>query len=263
MKINKLRYLLANGLPSVSTRILSIWPTIVEAAGSTGSFDYLEFVAEYAPFNEVDLENFVRAAELHDLSTMIKVDFQNRAYVAQRAMASGFQAILFSDHKTAAELAESIYLIRPDTPQDGGRMGYPNRRWIGYNPRAPQLDYARMVRETVVAVMIEKADAMAEIDAICAVPGLDMVQFGPSDYALSCGWNLAEHQEACKAAERLMIETALRHGVQPRCEINHPSEADYYIQLGVRHFCIGDELRNNLTYWSKTGGEMRRIAQAL
>ncbi|HBP39176.1 MAG TPA: 2,4-dihydroxyhept-2-ene-1,7-dioic acid aldolase [Clostridiales bacterium] len=263
MKENKLRYLLNHHLPSVSTRIRSTWPTMIEAAGSTGNFDYLEFTAEYAPFSQIDLENMARAAELSDLSLMIKLDFQNRAYVAQKAMASGFQAVLFADHKTADEVRESIWAIRPDTPQDGGRMGYPGRRWIGYTPSAPQMDYARMVRETVVAIMIEKQEALENIDQICAVPGVDMVQFGPSDFSLSSGWNAGEHAADCKAAERKMIEAALRHGVQPRCEINQPEEARYYIDLGVRHFSIGDEMRAVMNYWRLAGSEMKKIAKAL
>jgi 2-keto-3-deoxy-L-rhamnonate aldolase RhmA len=134
LKSNHLRYLLSNGLPSVGTRIENAWPVITEIVGSTGHFDYVEFVAEYAPFSQTDLENIARAAELNNISAMIKLDFQNRAYVAQKAMASGFQAIMFTDHKTADEVRESIHVIRPDTPEDKGRFGYPNRRWIGYRP---------------------------------------------------------------------------------------------------------------------------------
>jgi 2-keto-3-deoxy-L-rhamnonate aldolase RhmA len=263
MKENRLRQILNSNQPSVATRILSTWPTIIEAAGSTGNFDYLEFVAEYAPFSHADLENLARAAELSNMSMMIKADFQNRAYVAQKAMASGFQAILFTDHKTAEEVKESLFLIHPDTPEHGGRMGYPNRRWIGYQPNNPQMVYAKMVRDTVAAFMIEKKEAMDNIEAICSVPGVDMVQFGPSDYSMSRGWNSKDHVDEFKAAEREMIRVALRHGVQPRCEINSPVEAQYYIDLGVKHFCIGDELRNNMTYWTKTCGDMKKIADAL
>ncbi len=60
-----------------------------------------------------------------------------------------------------------------------------------------------------------------------------------------------------------MIRVALKYRVQPRCEINNPSEALYYIDLGVKHFCIGDELYNNMTYWTKTGGEMKKMADML
>ncbi len=263
MKENRLRRLLANGLPSIGTRIESTWPVITELVASTGHFDYVEFVAEYAPFSQYDLENIARAAELNNMSCMIKLDFQNRAYVAQKAMASGFQAILFTDHKTAAEVRESIWVVRPDTPEDQGRFGYPNRRWIGYRPSSPQMDYAAMVRETVMVFMIEKREAIENIEEICSVQGVDMVQFGPSDYAMSRGWNSGEHVAEFKAVEREMIKVALAHGVQPRCEINSPDDARYYIDLGVRHFCLGDELRTNMVYWTKQGGALRSIVAEL
>lgn len=263
MKENRLRYLLDQGLPSVGTRIWSSWPYITEAVAASGNFDYVEFVAEYAPFTHYDLENICRAAELHNMATMIKVDFQNRAYVAQKAMASGFQAVMLTDHKTADEVKESIYLLRPDTPEDGGRFGYPNRRWIGFQPKNKQMDFAKMVRSTVIAVMIEKKEAMDNIEEICSVPGVDIVQFGPSDYSMSRGWNAGEHVKEHKEAEREMIRVALKHGVQPRCEIFTAEEAKYYTELGVKHFCIGDEMRICMTYWDKVGGEMRKLADAL
>lgn len=36
--------------------------------GATGTFDYVEFVAEYAPYDFTDLPNMARAAELNDMA---------------------------------------------------------------------------------------------------------------------------------------------------------------------------------------------------
>jgi 2-keto-3-deoxy-L-rhamnonate aldolase RhmA len=263
MNENKMRYLLDHNLPSIGTRIWSSWPNMTEAAAVTGNFDYIEFLAEYAPFSHYDLENISRAAELHNMSTMIKLDFQNRAYVAQKALASGFQAILFTDHKTVEEVKESINLIRPDSPEDGGRFGYPSGRFIGYQPYQCQKDHAKLVRDTVVAIMIEKKEAMDNIEEICSVPGVDMVQFGPSDYSMSCGHNASEYTKEFKEAEREMIKVALKHDIQPRCEIYTAEEAKYYIGLGVKHFSIGDEMRICETYWKNVGKDMRKLSETL
>ena len=91
MHENKLRQILQDGKTSVSTRIWSTWPVITESLAAIQAFDYMEFVAEYAPFSQADLENMCRAAELYGMGSMIKVDLQNRGYVAQKAVASGFQ----------------------------------------------------------------------------------------------------------------------------------------------------------------------------
>ena len=66
MRRNKLRELLVAEKPSFSTRVHSTWPSVVEIIGHTGMFDYVEFVAEYAPYDLYDLDNMCRAAELHD-----------------------------------------------------------------------------------------------------------------------------------------------------------------------------------------------------
>ena len=50
MRKNKLRELLNAGKPTLGTRVQSSWPSIAEVIGHTGMFDYVEFLAEYAPF---------------------------------------------------------------------------------------------------------------------------------------------------------------------------------------------------------------------
>jgi len=263
MKDNLLREKLSRGEPTVSTRIWSTWPTVTEACAATGKFDYIEFVAEYAPHTLVDLENFARTCEMWNVGSMIKVAFQNRFYVAQKALASGFQAILFTDHKTPDEVEASLWAVRPDNEEFGGRFGYPNGRWIGYQPMQAQRKHAEMVNSAVKVFMIEKYDAVQHIDEICSIPGVDMVQFGPSDYSLSRGWSWEEHRDEVREAEETVIRAALKHGVAARCEINSFEQAEYYKSLGVRHFSIGDQFKILKDYWNNVGGAVRDLADTL
>ena len=263
MKLNKFREILDNGGTTVATRIWSAWPTVAEAAAASGSFDYLEFLAEYAPFTLYDLENIARACELHNTSSMIKVDYQNRYFVAQKAAASGFQAILFTDHETPEQVEETISIMTPKTPQDNGHFGYPNGRWIGYNPGLGQMDYADMNRDLVKAFMIEKQEAVDKIDEICSIPGVDMLQFGPSDFCMSNGWNSADHGDDVKKAHEKMIKVALDKGVHPRVEIGTLEQAEYYRDMGVKHFCILDQMRILKTAWAGTCGDVKKMADAI
>ena len=262
MKENKVRSLLQEGSPTTSTRLWSAWPLYTEMVGTTNNFDYIELVAEYTPLSQSDLENVAMAAELHGMGSMIKVDFQNRGYVAQKAVGAGFQAVLFADHHTPAEVRESICMIKPDKLGEG-RFGYPNRRFIGAQTHISQLEHARRLDEIVLAFMIEKAETMQYIEEICAIPGVDMVQFGPSDYSMSLGKNRDEYVAEYKAAERTMIKAALKHGVHPRCEIQTPEEAQYYIDLGVKHFSLGDQFKVLKKYWMEDGARLRKKAGLL
>ncbi len=263
MKQNKLRRLLADKQCTLGTRLNCSLPFFTEIIGSTGNYDYVEFMAEYAPFTNHDLENFVRAAELHDMASIIKIDFQNRVYVAQKAVMAGVQGILFTDCRTADDVRESIRAVTPATKSDDGWYGYLPSRHIGFQPRLVQMDHAQRVRDVVKIFMIEKKEAMDNIEAICSVPGVDMVQFGGNDYCMSLDWNLKDRQEERKAAESEMIRVALKHGVRPRCEVLTPEAAKHFSDQGVKDFCLGDQLTYLLNIYTKDGGAMRSIINAM
>ena len=102
MRPNKLRKLLNEGASSVGTHMITDSPDVLEMIGRTGLIDYVEFEAEYGPYSLNSLDHFRRVLELYDMSGMVKVDRENRAFVAQRAIGSGLQNILFSDAQDAA-----------------------------------------------------------------------------------------------------------------------------------------------------------------
>ncbi|MGI5967235.1 2,4-dihydroxyhept-2-ene-1,7-dioic acid aldolase [Anaerotruncus sp. AF02-27] len=258
-KENKLRELLKTNKPTLATRINSTWPYITELAASSGVFDYIEFLAECGPFIVRDLENMVLAAERHSAGSIIKLDYQNRSYTMQKALAAGYDGILLCDHTSAEQVRESIHFIRPSEP-GGGCFGHPGGRFdMDGTGGLGMADYRKMLNETVILVMIEKKQSLEQIDEILSVPGVDMVQFGPFDYCLSMGWDPGENREDAKAAERRMIEAAFKHGVQPRCEINTAAEAQYYYDLGIRHFCLGDEVGTHIRFFNTDGKSVRNL----
>lgn len=261
-KENKLRKLLETGKPTLSTRLHSTWPLVAEAVGALGRYDYFEFVGEYAPYDQYDMENMVRAAELHGMGSMMKVDYQNREFTAQKAVASGFQAILFTDHISPQEVEDTIKAILPRCPRYNGRMGYAARRWIGYQSVSFQDEYADMAAETVTAFMVEKKETVENIEEFCSVPGIDMIQFGPNDFALSSGFNMKDDPERVKEAEKKVIRTAIAHGIRPRCELNSAEEGKYYLDLGVRDFSLGLELRILQQFLTKEGDKLLNFMAA-
>ena len=102
--------------------------------------------------------------------------------------------------------------------------------------------------------MIEKKSAVEQLDEILAVDGIDMIQWGGVDYSLSIGRPGARNDPDVKAVERKVIEACVEKGIPPRAEIRTTDEADYYLDLGVRHFCIGTDI-TILHDWLKENGE--------
>lgn len=259
MKENKLRMLLDQGKPSISTRMWSTWPGYLESLGNIGGFDYFEFVAEYVAFSQEKLENLARTAELYNMGSMVKIDFMNRGYVAQRAIAAGFQSILFSDHHTAEEVRETIAMVKPEGPGRDGKFGYPNARFIGMQSHISCLDHVKRLDQIVLCFMIEKESAVNEIEEICQIPGVDMITFGANDYCITRGWNPAEHKAEWREAERYVFECALKHGVQPRAHIDSADEMPYYLDMGIRHFCVGDQMKVLKNFWTAQKAQIKTL----
>lgn len=257
MRANKFRELLKADKPTIGTHIHTTWPSIVEAIGHTGTYDYVEFVAEYGPFDLYAFDDMCRAAELYDMSMMVKVDQEPRGFIAQRAIGSGFQSVLFSDCRSADEVRECVAIARPETPEDGGTYGVATRRftYMGYGG---SMDYVRALRDVVVVIMIEKDGAVQNLEEVLSVPGVDMIQWGGSDYSMSVGRAGQRGSTEIKAVERKVIETSLKMGVPPRAEINTADQAKYYLDMGVRHFCIGTDVNILFDWWKAHGDSVRK-----
>lgn len=257
MKRNLLREKLQQGAPTLGTRLMSTWPSITEVVGYSRQFDYVEFLAEYAPFTSYDLENVCRAAELHQMSCMLKIPQQSRMELALRGMNAGFQNMLFADVRTVEDAIECVKSVRAETPQSGGLHGVGHGRDSELVLEIGSQNFYQSTMDVVITLMIEKREAIDNLEKILAVEGIDMVQFGPGDYSMSIG-HIGERQHPeVKEAEIYMIRTSQKMGVVPRAEIPNPASAEYYMNLGVRHFCMQTEtiiLHN----WYKTNGQEMR-----
>lgn len=240
---------------SLGTRILTMWPGIIEVLGQCPGYDYVEFAGEYAPYDLHDLDALARAAEIAGVSTMIKIDAEPRTFLAQRALAAGFDHVLFADIRDATDAREAVAAVRPE-PE--GTNGVRMDRRTGYvGGYASASDVVQRCEAAVVAVMIEKQEAVENLDAILNVEGIDMVQFGPADYALSLGKPGETGDDAVRSAERETIETALAAGIAPRAEIRSPADADRYLDMGVRHFSLNTDVRILHKWWTAKGIELR------
>ncbi len=261
---NTLRQKLDAGKPTVGTHFLSPDPDLAEMIGDTGLFDYGEYVAEYSTFDMATLYHLARAGQCGNLPLMIKPDQANQDFWAQIAIGAGFQAVLFTDIRTADDVWACHRAIRPDTPADRGHLGVKLRRpaLSGYSGAG----YLEALRGIVFLIMIEKNAAVEAIDEVleaAKAAGVDMTQWGPSDFSLSRGTPKMETTPDITPFEELVIRKSIEHGVPPRIEIGEAEEAKRYVDLGVRHFCIGwDRFIYNANL-IRLGEGMRKVVEGI
>ena len=260
MRENRLRVLLDQGEPTFGTRVQSAWPTATELVGRSGQFDYVEFLAEYAPYDLHALDNMGRAIELSpDFCGLIKMERSAQWHLAVRAMSAGIQNLLFTDVRTAADAEECVRIVRPEGPDSDATHGMAGGRIL----LDSGADYIKYYQDAVIMLMIEKKGAVENLESILRVKGVDMVQFGPSDYGMSIGkpgrsYTGGLHPDVIEARE-YTINTAIKTGVRPRAEINSVAEAEYYLNLGVKDFNLSTDVAILRSFYREQGGALREI----
>ena len=237
---NSLRDSLDAGKSTMGTHFAFCDPDIAELIGDTGLFDYAEFCAEYSVLDMKNLYHMARAAQCANLPLMIKLDQESQGFWAQAALGAGFKSILFSDVRIPDDIDICHKIIRPETPQVGGNMGIKIRRpsLSSYAPKK----YLADLESTLLCIMLEKKSAIDNIDLIlerAREKGVDMAQWGPADYSLSWGKPKLMFEDGIFPIEEKVIAKCIEYNIVSRAEISDVEQAKRYIDLGVRHFCIG------------------------
>ena len=152
-------------------------------------------------------------------------------------------------------------IVRAESPQTGGHFGSADRRFASYGLESGSPEYVQALEDSVVALMIEKDEAVKNIEEIMAVPGVDMIVFGGNDYSMSVGRPRGVSPEELKEVRDHICKVALANGVQPRAEINEPAQADEYLEMGVTHFAIGTDIFMIYQWLNEQAGGLRKMLE--
>lgn len=262
---NKIRELLDEGKPTIGTHMIGTWPLVVEEIGAAGNYDYVEFSAEYSPWEwMIRLEDMVRAAELVGLSTMVKIDPHPKTYLIQRSLATGVQSMLVTDCHDAKEVEEAVNAVKPE-PEGIGSLRMSRRFSLALREQ-PDVkkaveDYVKSLDEVVICIMIEKKSAVDNLEEILSVEGVDMIQWGPGDYSVTrrTGYDIPLGDEESWKTEQKVMKTALKMDIRPRieCEVE---DMQKYIDLGAQDFCIGTDTVYRQK-WIEEGTKIRKTLE--
>ena len=185
MKRNRVREIFDSGELLLDTRMHSPWANEIDMIGCS-ALNTVQVVAEYGALETLDFENLCRAAEAHDLGKIIKIDSSGQQLRVQRAIGAGFEAVVFVDVHNRSEAQECVRIIRATTPEEGGLNPVRSVRAF-YPSYGGTRKYIEALREIVVILMIERAEAVENLESILTVEGVDGIIWGPADFWQSRG----------------------------------------------------------------------------
>jgi 2-keto-3-deoxy-L-rhamnonate aldolase RhmA len=252
---NRIRQLLRQGKPTIGTHLLSTWPTLWETVGSTNQFDYVEFDSQDGAWDLHDLDNICRAAELTKTGTMIKIDRNPKDWIAKRAIAAGFRSSLVRRHNDGKRSKGCVQAVR--LPPEGINSFLSTRG-------VPIDDYAKHIDDIVIAIMVERGTLVGELEELLAMDGIDMIQFGQVDYGLSLRtpekpfrWD--DLRDKIQADFDRVNEMAISAGVRPRVETGDAESCQYFLDRGIRDFCIGWDTKTVQQWCLMHGKKLREM----
>lgn len=188
-----------------------------------------------------------------DLAAQLSVAAQD-AQITPIVRVPGFQHF----HATRAldAGAQGIVVPHVDTPEQAAAVvdncRYPPLGHRSVTGALPQLDFATVPvaetaeainRSTLLVVMLETTQAVANAHAIAAIPGVDVLLVGSNDLAMEMGIpGQMDHPRLAEAYERV-IDACRAHGKYAGLGgVYQPPLMERYIAMGFRLVLAGSDL---------------------
>ncbi len=192
---------LTTGRSQLATFLMIGRLEMVELLGGAG-FDAVVIDLEHGSSEIADLAPLAAAARAAGMSSYARLADRSDALIG-RVLDSGVDGII-APHVDGAAAARAL-VSASRFPPAGLRSLNPYVRGLGYGSATAR-------PEPLVLAMIESAAALADVDEICATPGLDGVFLGPMDLSGSLGVPGQPGHPLVLAAMTTTIKAAHRHG---------------------------------------------------
>ncbi len=220
-------------------------PRATEIAAMCG-FDCLWLDMEHVPTDWQTVENQIRSAKIHDVDVMVRV--ARGSYSDYIRPLEADAAGIMVPHIMSLEDAKKV--VRQTRfhpigrrPVDGGNAdgGYCLIDFTEYIQTAN--------KERFVMVQIEDPEPLSELEAICELPGIDVIFFGPGDFSQGIGTPGKWDNPLIARTRRQIAETANKKG-KFAGTVGNAANLQELIDMGYRFISAGADVVGLSSYYS-------------
>jgi len=177
------------------------------------------------------------ALELTGAAALVRVESASPLRIS-RALDHGAAGVMVPQLRSAADAAAAVRCVR--YPPAGARGVALSVRGAGYGD-ALAGEVAQLSAAVTVLVQIENAQSLADVDAIAAVDGVDVLFVGPNDLTHSLGipgrFDDQIYLEALDAVGRAAKAAGCAAGVM----LSSPSQVAAHLELGYTFFALSTD----------------------
>lgn len=223
------------GDDTVGTFVGLASPLAVEVCAASG-LDWVLLDLEHGSGSEEQLNGTVVSARAYGVSTLVRVETAARIRIG-RALDSGAAGVMLPRISGAEEAAEAIRHLRYPPAGDRGVANYNRAGRFGLAP----VDTAQANSSVLGIVQIESASALAEVEQIAALDGVDVLFVGPMDLSHDLGVPGQFEAPVYLAALDAVVAAAQRHAKTAGILAGSADAANNYRSLGFRFIAIGSD----------------------
>lgn len=181
--MNRFKQLLAERATRtpLGTWVMSASPLVAEAVGVAG-FDWGVLDMEHTPLDLMDLVHMMQAVAGTPMVPLVRVPWNDTVNV-KRVLDAGATNLLFPFIQDADEARSAVAATRYPPQGVRGMAGMSRGSRFGTTP-----DYLRTANDGICVVLqLETPQAIVNLEAIAAVPGVDGLFVGPGDLSGAMG----------------------------------------------------------------------------
>jgi 4-hydroxy-2-oxoheptanedioate aldolase len=251
------------GSPKLGLFLNSHSPTVAEQLAHSG-YDWLLVDSQHGPMGYEKLSAMLCGIASGGAKSMVRVGgYSDRAGI-QQSLDLGADGVLVPYINTAEEARQAVSCAR--YPTTGTRSVYFPQRSMN---KDGLLGYAgAWNKNAIVALQVETADCIKNMDEIAAVPGVDLLFLGQNDLCMSMG--LYEKYEfphmytspELGAATDKLIAAAKKNNVILGLFLFGTSRVGEFLDKGFSFISIGNDLHHVLTQAGAYVKDVEEIAKS-
>lgn len=230
--VNKLKQALKAGRTQTGCWLSLASHVSAEICAGAG-FDWVLIDTEHAPADLVQVHHQLHATAAYPSATVVRA-YWNDTVLIKRLLDLGVQSLLLPYVQNAEEAQRAVAAVR-----------YPPRgvRGVSANSRANRFgrvkDYFTHANDNILLLLqIETRAAIAEIDRMAAIDGVDGLFIGPQDLAADFGHLGNPGHPEVQAAMADALTRIAKAGKVPGILAFHEPDAQRWIQHGARFVAV-------------------------
>src|SRR5436309_10155962 len=239
---------LREGKPKLGIFLNAHSPTVAEQLAHSG-YDWLLVDTQHGPMGYESLSGMLAGIANGGAKSLVRVGMYSDRPGIQQALDMGADGVLIPYINNANEARQAVSCAR--YPTAGTRSVYFPQRSMN---REGLLGYAGAANENViVALQVETADCIKNIDEIAAVPGVDLLFLGQNDLCMSMGLyekyefpHMYTSPELGDATNKL-IAAAKKNNVILGLFLFGTARVGEFLDKGFPFISIGNDLHHVLT----------------